>query len=66
MSLPSIVANEAHMNAYQSSSSSWSALTSLRMGILMPCAAKHLLSGVLSMTPGNFLAEKTWNLSEKT
>lgn len=29
---------------------------SLRMGILMPCAAKHLLSGVLSMTPGNFFA----------
>lgn len=32
----------------------------------MPCSAKHLLSGVLSITPGNFLAEKTWNGSEKT
>ena len=25
----------------------------------MPCVAKHLLSWVLSTTPGNFLAEKT-------
>lgn len=32
----------------------------------MPCNAKHLLSWVLSITPGNFLAEKTWNGSEKT
>lgn len=28
----------------------------------MPCVAKHLLSGVLSMTPGNFLALKTWKM----
>lgn len=32
----------------------------------MPCRAKHLLSWVLSITPGNFLAEKTWNGSENT
>jgi hypothetical protein len=38
---------------------------SLRIGILMPCCAKHLLSGVDSMTPGNFLAEYTTNGSEK-
>jgi hypothetical protein len=31
----------------------------------MPCVAKHLLKGVLSMTPGNFLAEKTWKTSLK-
>lgn len=36
------------------------------MGILIPCVAKHLLRGVLSQTPGNFLAEKTWNTSLKT
>lgn len=35
------------------------------MGILMPCVAKHLLSGVLSTTPGNFFAEKTVNISLK-
>jgi hypothetical protein len=29
----------------------------------MPCVAKHLLSGVLSTTPGNFLAEYTVNTS---
>lgn len=29
---------------------------SRRIGILMPCVAKHLLRGVLSMTPGNFFA----------
>ncbi len=32
---------------------------SLRMGILIPCVAKHLLRLVLSITPGNFLAECT-------
>ena len=31
----------------------------------MPCVAKHLLNDVLSMTPGNFLALKTWKTSEK-
>lgn len=31
------------------------------MGILIPCLANALLRGVLSTTPGNFLAEKTWN-----
>ncbi len=31
----------------------------------MPCVAKHLLSFVLSITPGNFLAEKTSNEFEK-
>ena len=31
----------------------------------MPCFAKALLRGVLSTTPGNFLAEKTWNSSLK-
>lgn len=36
------------------------------MGILMPCVAKHLLSAVLSHTPGNFLALNTWNGSLKT
>jgi len=34
------------------------------MGILIPCMAKHLLRAVLSMTPGNFLALKTWKGSE--
>jgi hypothetical protein len=38
---------------------------SFLMGILIPCVAKHLLSGVLSQTPGNFLAEKTWKTSLK-
>lgn len=38
---------------------------SLRMGILMPCPAKHLLRGVLSMTPGNFFALYTWKASLK-
>ena len=37
----------------------------MRMGILMPCVAKHLLRLVDSMTPGNFLAEKTWKTSLK-
>lgn len=52
----------------QPSSSSSRALPlgpSLRMGILMPCVAKHRLRSVLSMTPGNFLALKTWNIWEK-
>lgn len=31
----------------------------------MPCVAKHLLSPVLSQTPGNFLAEYTWKTSLK-
>lgn len=31
----------------------------------MPCVAKHLLSLVLSTTPGNFFALYTWNLSLK-
>jgi hypothetical protein len=31
----------------------------------MPCVAKVLLRGVLSQTPGNFLAENTLNLSLK-
>lgn len=31
----------------------------------MPCVAKHLLSPVLSQTPGNFLAENTWKTSLK-
>ncbi len=43
-----------------SSSSSFSRMfpraPSLRMGILIPCKAKHLLRSVLSITPGNFLA----------
>lgn len=30
----------------------------------MPCVAKHLLNCVLSITPGNFLALKTWNTLE--
>lgn len=38
---------------------------SFRIGILIPCVAKHLLRSVLSMTPGNFFAEKTSNLSLK-
>lgn len=38
---------------------------SLRMGILIPCVAKHLLRLVLSMTPGNFFAENTWKTSLK-
>lgn len=32
----------------------------------MPCVAKHLLSSVLSQTPGNFFAEYTWKTSLKT
>jgi hypothetical protein len=35
------------------------------MGIFIPWLAKHLLRGVLSHTPGNFLAEYTWNASLK-
>lgn len=31
----------------------------------MPCVAKILLSAVLSITPGNFLALKTWKTSLK-
>lgn len=31
----------------------------------VPCVAKHLLNGVLSTTPGNFLAENTLKTSEK-
>src|SRR5665213_1338606 len=31
------------------------------MAILIPCCAKYLLSGVLSMTPGNLFALQTWN-----
>ena len=38
---------------------------SFRIGILIPWVAKHLLSSVLSMTPGNFFALKTWNTFEK-
>lgn len=38
---------------------------SFRIGIFIPCVAKHLLSGVLSITPGNFLALKTWKMSLK-
>ena len=32
-------------------------IPSLRIGILIPCVAKHLLRFVLSITPGNFFAE---------
>lgn len=39
---------------------------SFLIGILIPCVAKHLLSAVLSHTPGNFLALNTWNGSLKT
>lgn len=35
------------------------------MGILIPCVAKHLLRLVLSMTPGNLFALKTWKTCEK-
>jgi hypothetical protein len=38
---------------------------SLRIGIFMPWVAKHLLRFVLSITPGNFFALKTWKTSEK-
>jgi len=38
---------------------------SLRMGILIPCVAKHLDNAVLSTTPGNLLAEYTVKGSEK-
>lgn len=38
---------------------------SLRIGILIPCVAKHLLNGVLSTTPGNFFALYTVKTSEK-
>lgn len=38
---------------------------SLRIGILTPCVAKHLLREVLSFTPGNFLALHTVKTSEK-
>jgi len=31
----------------------------------MPCVAKHLLRLVLSITPGNLFALKTWNTWEK-
>lgn len=53
---------------YSSSSSSLSARPppSFRMGILIPCVAKHLLRSVLSQTPGNFFAEYTWKTSLKT
>lgn len=34
------------------------------MGILTPCAAKFLLSWVLSLTPGNFFADQTVKGSE--
>jgi hypothetical protein len=55
-----------YAEVYSSSSSLPSCLPpSFLMGIFMPWPAKHLLSSVLSMTPGNFLAEKTWNGSEK-
>lgn len=47
-----------------SSSSCASFLLSFRIGILMPWLANDLLSAVLSITPGNFFAEYTWNLSE--
>lgn len=47
-------------SAYSTSSSSPPLPPSLRMGIFIPCAAKHLLNGVLSQTPGNFFAEYTW------
>lgn len=40
-------------------------IPSLRIGILIPWVAKHLLRGVLSITPGNFLAENTWKTSLK-
>lgn len=36
------------------------------MGILIPCAAKVLLSSVDSITPGNFFALKTWKGLVKT
>lgn len=35
------------------------------MGILTPCEAKFLLNWVLSLTPGNFLADQTVKGSEK-
>jgi len=38
---------------------------SFRIGILTPCSANLRLSGVLSHTPGNFLAENTWKGSLK-
>jgi hypothetical protein len=46
-------------DSYSSSNSDWLGTfgPSLRIGILIPCCAKHLESGVLSITPGNFLAE---------
>ena len=56
---------------YQSSSSPSPGLLSFPLGpsfligILIPCVAKHLLRFVLSMTPGNFFALKTWKMSLK-
>ena len=57
-------------NPSYSSSSSPPTLTfplgpSFLIGILIPCVAKILLSAVLSITPGNFLALNTWKTSLK-
>lgn len=51
-----LVSNLETVRSTYSSSSSLPGLASFRIGILIPCCAKHLLRLVDSITPGNFLA----------